>query len=94
MISDRDIQFVNNFCKFIYKRPSINVQLSTTWYSKTNSQTKQLNGVMKQYLRAYVNYLQDDWPDLLPLAEFTGHNIKSETAKVSFFLQAKDSIFA
>ena len=44
---------------------------------------------MEQYLRAYVNYLQDDWPDWLPLAEFTGNNTKSETTKVSPFLANK-----
>ena len=37
---------------------------------------------MEQYLRAYVNYLQDDWPDWIPLAEFTDKNTKSETTKV------------
>ena len=44
---------------------------------------------MEQYLRAYVNYFQDDWPDWLLLAEFTGNNTKSETTKVSLFFTNK-----
>ena len=44
---------------------------------------------MEQYLRANVNYLQDDWPDWLPLAEFTVNNTKSETTKVSPFFANK-----
>lgn len=28
-----------------------------------------MNRILEQYLRAYINYLQDDWADLLPLAE-------------------------
>ena len=44
---------------------------------------------MEQYFRAYVNYLQDDWPDWLPLVEFTGNNTKSETTKVSPFFANK-----
>ena len=44
---------------------------------------------MKQYLRAYVNYLQDNWPNWLLWAEFTGNNTKSETTKVSSFFAIK-----
>jgi hypothetical protein len=34
---------------------------------------------MEQYLRAYVNYQQDNWAQYLPLAEFTANNHVSET---------------
>ena len=44
---------------------------------------------MKQYLRAYVNYLQDNWPNWLFLAEFTGNNTKSETTRISPFFVYK-----
>ena len=44
---------------------------------------------MEQYLKAYVNYLQDDWPDWLPLAEFSGNNTKSETIKMFPFFGNK-----
>ena len=57
IISDRGTQFVNDFWKFLCKRLGISVQLSTTWHFKTDGQTEQLNGVMEQYLRAYINYL-------------------------------------
>ena len=89
IILDCGTQFVNDFKKFLYKRLGISVQLSTTWHPKTDGQTKQLNGVMKQYFRVYINYLQDDWPDWLPLTEFTGNNTKSETTKVSPFFANK-----
>ena len=45
---------------------------------------------MEQYLRAYVNYLQNNWPDRLPLVEFTSNNTKSETTKVSPFFANKE----
>ena len=89
IISDRGTQFVNDFWKFLCKRLGISVRLSTAWHPETDGQTERLNGVMEQYLRAYVNYLQDDWPDWLPLAEFTGNNTKSETTKVSPFFANK-----
>ena len=89
IISDYSTQFINNIWKFLCKRLDINVRLSILWYLKIDSQNKQLNGVKKQYLRAYVNYFQDEWLDWLPLDEFTGNNTKSETTKVSFFFANK-----
>ena len=44
---------------------------------------------MEQYLKSYVNYLQENWPDWLPLAKFTGNNTKLETTKVSSFFANK-----
>ena len=89
IISDCDTQFVNDFWKFLCKRLGISVRLSTAWHPKTDGQTKRLNGVMEQYLRVYVNYLQDDWSDWLSLAEFTGNNTKSKTTKMSPFFANK-----
>ena len=40
---------------------------------------------MEQYLRAYVNYLQDDWAKWLHLAEFAANNQASETTGISPF---------
>jgi hypothetical protein len=40
---------------------------------------------MEQYLRAHVNYLQDDWSEWLSLAEFAANNQASETTAVSPF---------
>ena len=33
-----------------------------------------MNSVLEQYLRAYVNYLQNDWASWLPSAEFAINN--------------------
>lgn len=44
---------------------------------------------MEQYFRVYVNYLHDNWPDWLLLAEFTNNNTKLKTTKVSFFFKNK-----
>ena len=34
--------------------------MATAFYPQTDGQTEKFNSVMKQYLRSYVNYLQDD----------------------------------
>ena len=89
IILDCDTQFVNDFWKFLFKKLGISVRLSSAWHPEADSQTERLNEVIEQYFRAYVNYLQDNWPDWLLLAKFTGNNTKSKTTKVSSFFVNK-----
>jgi hypothetical protein len=44
-----------------------------------------MNSIMEQYLRAYVNYQQDKWAQLLPIAELAANNHTSETTGLSPF---------
>jgi hypothetical protein len=44
-----------------------------------------MNAVLEQHLRAYVSYLQDDWVDWLPYAEFSANSMKSETTGLTPF---------
>ena len=39
----------------------IDARLSTAYHLETDDQTERINGVMEHYLRAFVNYMQDDW---------------------------------
>ena len=47
---------------------------STAWHPQTNGQTERVNQELNQYLRLFVNERQDDWYDLLPMAEFQHNN--------------------
>jgi hypothetical protein len=49
------------------------------FHPQTDGQTERMNAIMEQYLRAHINYVQDDWADWLPLAEFAANNQASET---------------
>ena len=40
---------------------------------------------MEQYLRSYINYLQDDWNTWFPLAEFAANNHSLEATNLSPF---------
>jgi transposase InsO family protein len=85
IISNRGPQFVSQFWKYLCNSLRIEPHLSTTFHPKTNSQTKCTNSVMKQYLRAYVNYQQDNWAQYLPLAKFATNNHVSKTTRLSPF---------
>ncbi len=42
-----------------------------------DGQTKRQNSTMEVYLRAFVNWEQDNWARLLPMAEFAYNNAKN-----------------
>jgi hypothetical protein len=55
------------------------------FHPEMDGQTERTNSIMEQYLRAYVNYQQDNWAQLLPIAEFAANNHTSETTGLSPF---------
>jgi hypothetical protein len=85
IISDRGPQFASRFWKYLCNSLHIEPRLSTTFDAETDGQTERTNSVMEQYLRAYVNYQQDNWAQYLPLTEFATNNHLSETTGLSPF---------
>jgi transposase InsO family protein len=85
IVSDRGPQFAAEFWERICDRLGIDRRLSTAFHPQTDGQTERINAVIEQYLRAYVSYLQEDWADWLPLAEFAANNQASEATGVSPF---------
>jgi hypothetical protein len=59
------------------------------FHPQMDGQTERMKAVMEQYLQDHVNYLQDDWAEWLPLAEFTANNQPSETTGSSPFFTNK-----
>jgi hypothetical protein len=85
IVSDRGSQFVSAFWDELTKQLKISARLSTAFHPETDGQTEIMNSMIEQYLRAYVNYLQDDWNSMLAMVEFAGNNMVSETTQVSPF---------
>ena len=68
-----------------YRKIGIEQRLSTAFHPQTDGQTERTNAILQQYLRAYVNYWQDNWNELLLLAEFAYNNGYQETIKTTPF---------
>lgn len=85
IVSDRGPQFASEFWTNLCHRLRIEPRLSTAFHPQTDGQTEITNASMEQYLRCYVDYLQDDWPQWLPIAEFAANNQVSESTKMSPF---------
>ena len=63
----------------------VDVRMSTELHPQTYGQTERVNQILEQYLRSYCSYQQDDWAELLRLAEHTYNSAVSESTKVSSF---------
>ena len=59
------------------------------YHLEANGQAERTNQTLEQYLRVYCNYQQDNWSELLPLAEFAYNNAPSTTTGVSPFFANK-----
>jgi transposase InsO family protein len=89
IVSDRGSQFVSHFWKRLCQRLGTKPKLSTAFHPETDGQTERANLDLKQYLRAYVNYNQDNWVDLLPMAEFEANSAPNESTKIEPFVATK-----
>lgn len=84
-ISDRGTQFNNKFTRRLYTLLGVEPRFSTVYHPQTDGQTERVNQVVEHYLRTYTTYLQDNWSDLLPLAEFAYNNAESASTGLSPF---------
>ncbi|CAE7021123.1 rve domain containing protein [Pyrenophora teres f. teres] len=89
IVSDRGRQFTSHFWSRLCARVGTHPKLSTSHHPETDGQTENANADLKQYLRSYVNYLQTDWAQLLPLAEFEANSAISTATGLSPFLATK-----
>ena len=48
-----------------------------------------MNQTLEQYIQVYCNYQQDNWDELLPLAEFAYNNVPSATTGIMPFYANK-----
>jgi len=87
IISDCGPQFVAHFTKELYRLLGIKLASSTAWHPQTDRQMERVNQELDQYLWLFVNERQDDWYDLLPMAEFQHNNhVHSATQQPLFLL--------
>jgi len=87
VVLDRGPQFIARFTRELYRLLGIKLASSTVWHPQTNGQTERVNQELDQYLWLFVNEQQDNWYDLLPMAEFQHNNhVHSTTQQPPFLL--------
>ena len=61
------------------------MNLSSTHHPQTDGQTERVNQILEQYLRCTICYQQDNWVNLLAMAEFAYNNSIHASIKASPF---------
>ena len=88
--SDCGPEFVSHFFRSLRKALDMRLHFTLGYHLESNCQTKRTNQMLEQYLQVYSNYQQNNWSDLLPLAEFAyNNNAPSVTIGISPFFTNK-----
>ena len=87
IVSDRGAQWANIFWKHVCELVGIQRCLSTAYHPETDGATERENQELERYIRCFVSYSQDNWAELLPIAELAANNRKNTSTGFSpFFL--------
>ena len=87
ILSDRGPQFTAEFTTELYRLLGIKPAKTTAYHPQADGQTERVNQELEQYLRLFTSERQDDWVDLLSMAEFQYNNhIHTSTQQTPFLL--------
>jgi len=73
------VQFAAGMIKELNNLLGIQTKLLTAYHPQTDGQIERINQELEQYLRVFIDYRQEQWPDWLGTAEFL-YNNKIHTA--------------
>jgi len=80
-----DAKFSGEFWESLCKMLGVKRRMSMAYHPQTDGQTERTNQVQEVYLRIFVNYDQNDWYQLLPLAEHAYNNSATNAHKLTPF---------
>ena len=75
------LKFWSSICYFL----GIKRRLSIAFYPQTNGQTKRQNNTIEAYFRAFINFEQNNWAQLLLMAKFAYNNAKNASTGYILF---------
>jgi hypothetical protein len=85
IVSDRGPQFVSRFWEEFHKSLGTKLIHSSAYHPQTSGQTKRVNQILEDMLRACVLVYSEKWDECLPLAEFSYNNSYQESIQMAPF---------
>ena len=85
IISDQDKLFTSKFWNTWTRQLGIDTRMSTAYHPQTDRQTEWTNQTIEQYLQHYINHQQDNWVELLPIAQFAYNNQQHSVTGTTLF---------
>ncbi len=89
IVFDQGSQFISILWKFLCKRLSIFLRLFIVYDSQINDQSERVNQNIKQYLRFFCLYMQNDWSKWLLMIEFIDNNVLFSVIFLTLFFMNK-----
>ena len=77
IVSNRSLLFILKFRLLLCYFFGIKRQLCTAFYLQTDNQIKWHNSIIKAYLQVFINFEQNNWARLIPIAEFAYNNAQN-----------------
>ena len=85
IISYQGPQFIARFWEYLYQALGTKLIRSSAYHPQTFGQTKQVNQILEDLLRACVIASTGSWEKWLPLAEFSYNNSYQASLKMAPF---------
>jgi hypothetical protein len=86
---NRGPEFISHFFWTLGAALKINLHYTSGYHPEANSGSERLNQTLETYLHMYCSYKQDNWADLLAIAEFAYNNSPHETTGFTPFFVNK-----
>jgi hypothetical protein len=85
IVSDRGTQFTSKFWERLHETLDTQLNFSSAYHPQTDGQTKRVNQILKDMLRACALQYGRSWDKSLPYAEFSYNNSYQESLKMAPF---------
>ena len=83
------MEFISHFFWLLGTALDMKLHFTSGYHPEGDGQMERTNQTLEQYLQVYCNYQQDNWSELLPLAEFAYKNTLSATTGMTPFFANK-----
>jgi transposase InsO family protein len=85
IIFDQDTKWNSEFWEGLCGLLGKKKRMSTSFHSQMDGQMERVNQTLETYLYTFINYDQNDWYSLLPLAEFVYNNSITQATQLTPF---------
>jgi transposase InsO family protein len=85
IVSDRGTQFSSEFWERFHETLDTQLCFSFSYHPQTDGQTKRVNQILEDTLRACALQYERSWDKSLPHAEFSYNNSYQESLKMTLF---------
>jgi hypothetical protein len=85
IVSDRGTQFTSKFWERLHETLDTQLCFSSAYHPQTDGQTRRVNEILEDMLRAYALQYGRSWDKSVPYAEFSYNNNYQESLKMALF---------